>query len=603
MMMKMRENLHLVLYALIIVFLLTIFFSWGAGGGDVLSDRNLAGKIGSQNVSLQQFDVTVRNQKEYIRQTQGREVPSDQIDAFRKSVWEQMVSEHVLKEEIDSRNLELTGEEFLYATYNDPIPQLKQSEQFQENGIFSPTKFREFLQQPNNEQLAFQLKSYYQSTYAQNTMQQYVENTNVVTEAEVLETYKSENLKANIKYYGYRKSKLKASNYKVTDADIQAYYDQNKNDYKVDAKRKIEYIKMTVIPTKEDTALTLQQIQQVKESIVEGANFVEEIRFMSDNQEDADKKDEDLDWVAKESRSSKFDELVFSAKKGDVIGPFWDSDKFVLVDLIDKRKNPDTKDDEVKFREIVKNIVAGPTTTENFEYLAEDALIAAKEGKMKSFADTNSIEYNETAYITDNGFIPGIGQNAYLSNFIFKKSVGDVSRQVRLNKGETIFIVRILDAQDEGFQPVDQVKIAIERLVLDQKKLDSGRQMLIQLKDKLRSATFKEVLAADTSKLAETDTTGITNFYGKLVKKLGTSAELSYMVETLPLNKISEPIETSAGIFVIEVLTRTDFNEAEYEAKRIEIRKRLENQRFGLYRKWLADVRKDYDIEEIRLYQ
>ncbi|MCB0279438.1 MAG: SurA N-terminal domain-containing protein [Calditrichaeota bacterium] len=603
MMMKMRENLHLVLYALIIVFLLTIFFSWGAGGGDVLSDRNLAGKIGSQNVTLQQFDVTVRNQMEYIRQTQGREVPSEQRDAFRKSVWEQMVNEHVLQSEIDSRNLAFSGEEFLYATYNDPIPQLKQSEQFQENGTFSPTKFKSFLQQPNNEQLAYQLKGYYESTFAQNTMQQYVENTNVVTDADVLETYKSENLKANVKFYGYRKSKLKAAKYNVTDADVQAYYDAHKKDYKVDAKRKIEYLKLNIVPTKEDTMLTLQQIEQVKENIKDGANFKEEVRYVSDNQDNVDKKDEELDWISKGNRSVAFDEAVFSAKVGEMIGPIWDFDKYVLVDVIETRKNPDTKEAEVKVREIVKRVIAGPTTSENFEYLGEDALTAAKNGTMKEFAEKNNVEYNETAYITDNGFIPGVGQNAYLSNFIFKKPVGEVSRQVRLNKGETIFIVRIVDAQDAGYQPVDQVKASIERLVVDQKKMDQGRQYLSQLKDKLRSATFKEVLKTDTTGAAETDTTGITSFYGKLVKKLGTSPELSYLVETLPLNTISEPVETSAGIFVIEVLSRTDFDQADYEAKKIELRKRLENQRFGLYRQWLSDVRKEYDIEELRLYQ
>ena len=600
-MMKMRENMHIVLYALVIVFIITIFLSWGAGGTDTFSTQNLAGKIGSRTISQAEFQAMVTNQLEYY-ESQGQEIPEAQKDYFRRQVWDQLVNEYILNSELEKRGIVFSDDEFRYAVYNDPLPGIKNNPQFQENSQFSPGKFRQIVNSPNGTQLAYRLLSIYQSTFPQTIMQNFVENTNLVTEAEVLEYYRQQNLKAKIKYFGIPIRQLNHTDFKASEEEVKAYYDKNIEDYKTKEKRKIEYIRIDVKPSSEDTSIVKDELFELKERLSNGGNFSEEAKVYS---EDPAAKDNGglVDWITKGNRSPEFDEIVFAADTGVIVGPIWDLDKFTIVRVLEKKKDKKSKEAQVKFREIIKYVIPGPTTKENFDAIATEAREFASEEKLKEYAENNNIYYNETAYFTDNGFIPGVGRNGQLSEFIFKKPVGKVSHEIRLNKGNTIYVAKILDEKDEGYQELSEVKTRIESIVVKEKKEEKALNNINGLLSKLRNATFEEVKATDEGKLASVDTTSMVNYYGRFIPNVGISPELTVQIEKLSIGSVSDPIKTSEGIFVIEVQKRKDFNKAEFDEMKSSIRSTLENQsRLQQFQNWLTEVKKDYDIEEYQLF-
>ena len=601
MMMKMRENLHVVLYALVFMFILTIFLEWGAGGADILSDKNLAGRIGDRKISLAEFDQIYRQQAAQYKQNSGQEIPEDQADLFRKQVWTQLVNDYVLSQELENLGIALTDSEFVYGTYTDPIPQFKSNQQFQENGEFSSDKLRQFISQ--NPGMAYQLQNYYRVTFPQKAMQLFVDKASHISEAEILETYKEENLKAKVQFFGVNKFRLNASLFNVTDKEIETYYKANKDDFKTDEKRKVEYVRIDIKPTKEDTAIVLTELEELKTRLANGGDFAEEARFMSEDKASAENNGE-VDFFTKETYSKQFDEIVFNASKDEIVGPIWDNNSFKIVKIIDKRKNSETKKDEVKIQQIVKYVSVGATTAQNYDAIAEEArAIALDAGDLKTFAEDKDVYYSETGYFTDNGFIPGIGRNLQLGSFIFSKNIGSVSNEIRRNKGQTIFLVKILDIKESGYESLETVKGRIKNLVMNEKRSEKAKEVLASYKDKLATMTFEEVAKLDTTNAVITETTDLAKSYGSFFGKMGKSAEIAHAVNTLELHALSDILSSSVGSFIIKVEERAAFNEEDYLAKKEEIRTRLENQKgYNLYSQWLTDAKKKYNVEEYRLY-
>lgn len=600
MMMKIRENLQVVLWMLVVAFLLTIWLSWGAGGADVLTTQGLAGKIGSMEVRLQEFDQRVQTELDNFKNRTGESYPDNRMDQFREQVWNQMVNQYVITQELEKRSITPTDSEFVYWAFNNPIPQIKNNPNFQENGAFSPTKLLQIIQQ--NQSLAYQLDYIHKQVYPSQTMQSLVGYSRVVSDAEVLENFRRENLKANVRYFGVSLARIPSSSIEVSDAEIETYYNDNIENFSRPEQRKIEYIRIDIEASRDDTVLVVDELEDIKNRIInKESTFAEEAKVESEDRVTAVNNGE-TGLKAKGSYSSAFETLIYAAEKGQLVGPVEDNGRFVLAEILEKKTG---ETDSINIRQIVKFIVPGSTTITNFDDLAREIIERTNEGdSLRTIASENELFYNETAFFEKSGNIPGIGQDAYLTDFIFRKNVGDVSREVRKNQNQTIFIVRIADARAEGFQPLEQIKGRIRNLVLNDKKGQKAMDLVKQARPKLETKSYAEVAALEVFRgMAQTDTTGFVAFYDRFMRPFGKSADVVKFIMNNSSGKISEPILTQTGAFVVEVLRKTEMSNAEFEAQKQVLRSRLVNQtKFTEFDRWLAAAKQDYDIEVYRLF-
>jgi peptidyl-prolyl cis-trans isomerase D len=602
MMTKMRENLHVVLWALVLLFILTIFLQWGAGGTEVFSDKHLAGKIGERKISLQQFENHYRQAAENYKRNAGAEIPEDQKDFFREQVWSQLVNEYVLSKELDRHGIALTDSEFVYGTYADPIPQFKSHPDFLENGVFEPKKLRDFISK--NPNLAGELQYFYRSTFPQKSMKLFLDKTIVVSEAEVREAYKKENLKAKYEFVGINKFKLNNKIFSTTDEELLAHYNKNKEDYKVEEKRQIEYIRFDISPSKEDTMIILEELQDVKNRIADGADFGEEARYSSEDKKSSENNGE-LEFFAKGTHSETLENILFSASKDQIVGPVQDGNRFLLAKVLEKRKNKETKKEEIKIQQIVKFVQVGSTTAQNFDYLAEEARnLALEEGSdIKAYAEKNNAYYNKTVPFENKGFIPGIGRDLQLNQFVFAKNKGSVSHQISKNKGKSILLARIVDIKSEGYDSFEEVKNQVKTKVIAEKKTAVAKKFALEIKSKIETEKLTDILAADTTKAIMSGDQQLSQIYGTHLGRLGKSADISNTVLNIELNKYSDVLESSVGFFMVKVLERKEFDEKDYEARKAGIRENLESQKLNSeFNVWLTNITKNYDIEKYRLF-
>lgn len=603
MMMKLRENLHLVLYALVIVFVLTIFLSWGAGGADVFSTQGLAGVIGDKKVRVDEFQNAFNRQKEMYETQSGQKMPETQEEQFRKTVWNQMVNEYIFQKELEKRGLSLSDDEVRYQVNQYPMEQLKTNEAFLTDGKFDAVKYQATVSR--DAQFAYQLLDHYSRNYSIQTMKSFVENTNVISEAQAFEDYKKTNLKANVKYLGIYNSSIRTSEIEIKDEDLKSYYEENLDKYKVDEKRKIEYIKIQIIPSKEDTQFLLDEFEIVKERILEGnSDFSDEVKLESD---DAASKENDgiIDFFPKGRYSEQFDNLAFDAAINDIIGPIAHRGSFILAKVLEKRKN-DSGEDEIKIQQIVKQVFNTPTTIENYDETANLALEDAKAGKdLKAIAEDYSISYDETGYILNDGFIPGIGQHAYLSSFVFSKNIADISNIIRRNQGNTMYIVKIVDIREAGYDSFDQVQGQIRSAVIQDKKSAKSKEILEKFSSEIKLKTFEEISEMKELKnISDTDSTGTVNYYNSpQVGRIGNSPELVKFILKSSAGEISEPIITSVGTFYVTVISKNELQEEDFLKNKYSTLSILEMLgKSKSFIQWVDNVKSNYNVEEYRLY-
>lgn len=577
-------------------FVFTIFLEWGAGGAGVLSTQGLAGQIGDMKLTSQDFNFRVNQALKQYEERTGQKYPDAQLETFRKQMWDQLVNEYVINKELEKRHIESTDSEFVYASYNDPVPQIKNNPQLQTNGVFDKDKLRQIVAQ--NPNLAYQLDYFFRTTYPQRVMKFFVDNSVTVSDAEVLETYKKENMQASLRYLGVQKARLATKDFDVSDAEISAYYNENKESYKEDEKRKIEYIRLDVEPSVEDTNIVVDELEEIKNRIIsDELDFGDEAKIESNDKVSAENGGE-TGMVLRSAYSSAFTTALTSAPKDQIIGPIYEGGRYVIAKLVAQNK------DSINIQMIAKDVHAGTTTIDNFDELATQAIASAKEGSLSTYAQENDITYNETAFFVNNGNIPGIGRNAYLTDFVFKKDVGAVSNEIRLNQSKTIYVAKIVDIKPEGYQELSAVSARIKNIVLNDKKGEKAKELLSSAKTQLATSSFAEVAAGDALKsVSVTDTTGQVKYYDSFIRTLGKSAELVKFISNAKATDVSEPILTTSGAFVVELIGKDMFNETDFVAKKAEIRTRLNNTKtYNEFGRWLEAAKENYEIEVYRLY-
>lgn len=131
-------------------------------------------------------------------------------------------------------------------------------------------------------------------------------------------------------------------------------------------------------------------------------------------------------------------------------------------------------DSKEKANAIKKRLDAG----ESFEKLAE------KESK-----DTKT-NWNKgvIAYITENGYIPTIGNNEAISSAAFKLKLNEVSEPVKAEDG--YHILKVLEIKPASEKPLSEVKQQVEQEVKTQKQQEAQKKYLDQLMSAQKAVVY-----------------------------------------------------------------------------------------------------------------
>src|SRR2546426_5276005 len=118
---KMRDKTHIILIVLVLAFLATIVFDWGMGVlGLKSTEVTQLGYVNGEPISSAEFENQVQFAVEQQKQQTGEDPDESLIQMMRDQVWDQLVTQHLAKQQIEKLGIKETDQEILNWVYNSP---------------------------------------------------------------------------------------------------------------------------------------------------------------------------------------------------------------------------------------------------------------------------------------------------------------------------------------------------------------------------------------------------------------------------------------------------------------------------------------------------
>lgn len=375
-----------------------------SGSSFFRDDRNMLGEVAGQKVEYDKFNKLYEQQSNQFRQQSGQATLTPQFAAYvQESTWNSMVSQLILKKEVDKLGLAVGDDEVNnMVNGNNPDPQIIQAFGNPQTGKIDVTRFNNFKTQLNaskaNDPIRQQWNDFIEALGTNKLSQKYlsiVSNGLYVNSLEAKENYQAKNKLANFKYVTLDYASVPDNKVTLTDADYQAYYDEHKNEFKTPQElRTFDYVSFNAAPSKADTAAVKEQADKLAAEFKASTN---DSLFVQINSEDK----APLKFVHKGQLEPKLDSVMFTAAKGFTYGPYLSGSTYKIAKLVDDVVGPDSikarhilidpsgiglEKAKAKADSIKKLIQGGKSFAEMSTQFSADKAAAAKGGDLGTFA-------------------------------------------------------------------------------------------------------------------------------------------------------------------------------------------------------------------------
>lgn len=429
---RMRDSMPVILIGLVIAFVLTIIFEWGMDYLGLKSTQvNHVGEINGRTVTYEEFTELVRQASENQRAQTNNEPDENQLAQIRDQVWNNLVNQTLLEEEMRRMGIAVTDEEIIeWVTGPNPPQFLKQ--QFTDSlGVFNRAAYDNAIQNPQNREVWVTVERMLRQQRAQEKLQSVLFASVRATEADVMRRFIEQNVKFDAEYILFDPNRLvKDEEVEVTDADIKKFYKDHAEEYKVEETRKLKYVLFSDAPSAQDTQNVLADLEDILKQVRQGADFVESASLYG--------KVESSDAFFKRGELSQAKEnAIFSAKVGEIIGPIADFDGYHLVKILDEREG---KDEFIR----ASHILISLNDKDSTEALrkAREVLAAAKRGE--KFDDLAVKHSQDPGSAKRGGDLGWFGKGRMVKEFedaAFKAKVGQIVGPVKTQFGYHIIKV------------------------------------------------------------------------------------------------------------------------------------------------------------------
>ncbi|MFZ0390819.1 MAG: peptidylprolyl isomerase [Calditrichia bacterium] len=598
MMTKLRQMTFFFIWILVIAFVGLMVVEWGMDySGGANRGSNVVGRVNNTEITIQDYEREVQNMVVQERERTGGDLDDAQIQQLRNQAWERLVQRVLFTEQISENNLRATDREvYLQIRYNPPDV-IRQNPNFQEEGQFSMDKYQSALLNAAPEQWR-PLEDYYRELIPFSKLQEMVTSSVMVTEEEMRSDYFQNNVSANVKFLYVPVSAYSQDSVEVSEKEMRQYYDEHKEDFKVEEKRQLNYVTFPNDATPEDSARVYRNAEEILKEAKEGVDFAQLADEWSEDPS-VQNNHGDLGYFESGRMVPEFSEAAFAAKPGEIVGPVKSQFGPHIIKVHDKKTEDGTE--KVHASHILLKFNPSPQTTEDARQAASRFAEAAQEEGFKKTADLQGKDVQQTVEFAERPFIPGFGQMPSAIDWAFSSEKGDISRVLNSNQGYVVF--EVASVQPEGYRPFEDVKDVAKNRVQFQKHKEMARRYAEQIAEKINNGTGLEEAAeeGEAKDIALIDSTGSFNLAQRNIPRIGSSPVFAAAAFTLEPGKISRMLETERGFYFIKVVERGEFDEQAYQQQKETIRTRLLNQEVQrVFNKWYENLKNEADIEDYR---
>lgn len=308
-------------------------------------------EITGETVSIQLYQERIdENIENYKRNTGKTTLDQPTIEQLREQTWDQVIREYIMEDAYADLGIGISGEELFDMVQGNNIdPQIMQIPIFQnkETGQFDRNLVIQFLKNMELDPSGQALTSWnaFEIALVQQKMDQkyntLVEKGLYTTTFQAKQEANAKNLKVDFDYVQIRYNTVSDSLITATQADFQAYYNENTDKYQQEESREINYVTFPVNPSAEDDKHTKEWIENLKQEFNTVENNQQFISLNSDLPFDNK-------YYAENELSLNVSPL-FTAEEGTVLGSYKENNAYMISKVVEFKNIPDS----VKARHIL----------------------------------------------------------------------------------------------------------------------------------------------------------------------------------------------------------------------------------------------------------
>jgi len=304
----------------------------------VISDSNVlealggrtndVGSVNGDAISYQEYQAALERQRESTRQQTGNDIPDEQMDQFRDQVWESLVTEKLITDEVERLGITVSDQEIKDIILGDDPPAFLKQNFIDSLGNFNRAMYEEAIFNPQNEKILLQTEEIVKQSRYREKLQSLLEAGITVSDAEVRRKFIEQNTYMNAQYALFSNALFPDSVLNITEADMRKYYEENVDKFKINAQRKLSFVLFRNEPSKADSMLVIKNLENVQKSL---ANDTADFKYFADIYSE---EPYSIDTLTITSFSKEASQYLKNAKIGDVFGPVPSSKGYELIHLL-----------------------------------------------------------------------------------------------------------------------------------------------------------------------------------------------------------------------------------------------------------------------------
>ncbi len=223
------------LWVIIIAFVTTIFYSWGAGGKIGGANKTVA-TVNGMAIKVNEFDRAYGNIINFYR-NQFRGQFSEEMAAklnLKENALDALIQNRLVLLEAEKMNLMVSDQELAESIFKRP--------EFQKDNKFSNSLYNNYLRFSRISARDFEDNQ--RKTLLREKLEGVIKASTQISETEIQDAYKRENEKIKFKYIGFSKDYFKPAG-RPSDEEIQKYFDSYKSQFEVPEQIQVQYVKLT----------------------------------------------------------------------------------------------------------------------------------------------------------------------------------------------------------------------------------------------------------------------------------------------------------------------------------------------------------------------
>jgi peptidyl-prolyl cis-trans isomerase D len=568
-------------------------------GADAASGDTIA-NVEGQEITAGEFRRTYQAQLQAYRSAYGANMSEQLLKQLgvEQQILQQMVDERAAIAEADRLGLKISDEEVRQRIFSMPA--------FQENGAFiGDQRYQQLLRMQRPPLMPSDFEDNVRRGLLVEKLRSSVTDWLAVADKDLEQEYRRRNDKVKLAIVSFTADSFRAQA-TATDADVAAYFDAHKTDFKIPEKRKIRYLlidvdamrtKVSVPPADIEKAYNNQIEQyttpeQVRASHIllktegkddatvkakaetllkqakGGADFADLAKKNSEDEASA-KNGGDLDYFGRGRMVPEFDQAVFAMQPGQISDLIKTQYGYHIIKLVDKKASATRTLADVR-QQITDQLSYEKAQTQAADLSQKLEKDIKKPADLDTVAKANGLAVQESGLFARDEPILGLGPAPEAANKAFDMKQGEVAGPLRASRG--FVFETLLQRQDPYLPKVEEVKDKVRDEVIKQKARDLSTKKAAEIVAKLKGASDFEKAAKAAGVEAKT-TELITK--DSPIPDLGNAPAVEEAAFKLPVGAVSDPIATDTGSAIVKVLEKQEVKTEDWVSAKDRFREEL----------------------------